>query len=241
MNKAPAQDTGRVATQIFDELPPAGAHGQIAAVRNADGIRRYQWDREQEAWLPEPSAVVVEIYDEADLPASGLDGQIITVRDDRGDLSQRQWDGEWKELAAMPVVLTRVQTLSIAAGDNTTAWQEIDSALGSDIYVTAVSFRSAGEPQSASNEVELYCQVATGAAGAESVILDELPVNSSGASPGSGAGASRGYWPVIPPVKVDTGTRIAVRVLDEDDGAVNWDVTDEPQITVHYYTEDDIA
>lgn len=49
---------GRIVTQIFDELPPSGAHGQLISVRSGRGVEQRQWDREREEWLRVGGSVV---------------------------------------------------------------------------------------------------------------------------------------------------------------------------------------
>ena len=188
------ESSGRIVTQIFDELPPSGAHGQLVSVRSGNRLRQVQWDREAE---------------------------------------------EWKDLALMALSVTRMRSLSVAAGVDTVAWQELDAALASDIYLTAVSLRT-DSPTQVNAAAALHLEVAIGADGAEDALVDELPVLTASLT-GLSTASEAAYFPLAPPIKVVSGTRLSARALAEDDGGVAWQDNDEPQITVHYYTDDDIA
>lgn len=235
------EESGRVLVRIFDELPPSGAHGQIVSVREVGGLRRVQWDREAEEWRDVLD--VGQIFDEAELPAAGITGQIVTVRDARGGLAQRQWDGEWKELAPMPLSVTKYRTLSVAAGDDTTDWQQLSAALASDIYIVAVNVR-ADAVAFIATDIPFVLQVAAGAVGSEDTLVDNLHGRPAYTVVSSQRPPLSERWGIVPPIKVDSGSRLVTRILNEDDAAYDWFTSgsaEVPQIIVHYYTDDDVA
>ena len=190
--------------------------------------------------LLERDKLVRPIRDED--PHTGDHGQIEVVRVG-GALRMRGFDrdtGEWVDVGGVggggSMAVSRIQTVSVLASDNTTDWQEIAAALANDIYITAVTFRADERPFLTAG-FPLVVEVASGLLGSEALLLTDLIVTISGSSSPQGTGM---YFSLSVPVMVAEGTRLVARVIDDDGAAIDWNIQ-EPTIVIHYYEDGDLA